>query len=40
MRQTNGVVHSLVKAVLSEASFHIHYNIPSCIELLIINEMH
>ena len=39
-RQANRVAHSLAKAALSEASFHIHYNIPSCIELLIINEIH
>jgi ribonuclease HI len=39
-RQANGVAHSLAKAALSEASFRIHYNIPSCIEPLIVYEMH
>jgi len=39
-RQANGVAHSLAKTALSEASFRIHYNIPSCIEFIIINEMH
>jgi ribonuclease HI len=39
-RQPNRVAHSLVKAALSEASLCIHYKFLSCIELLIINEMH
>lgn len=34
-RQANEVVHRLARA-----SFHIFINIPSCIETLIINEMH
>jgi len=34
-RQANGGSHSLAKAALSEASFRIHYNIPSCFEFLV-----
>jgi len=39
-RQANGVAHGLAKTALSKASFRIHYNISSCIEFLIINEMY
>jgi hypothetical protein len=39
-RQVNSVVHTLARAVNSWTSFHRFEIIPSCIELLIINEMH
>jgi len=39
-RQANKVAHSLAKSALLEASFRIHYNIPSCIENILINEIH
>jgi len=39
-RQANVVAHSLVRAAPLEASFRIHYKIPTCIEHIIINEMH
>jgi ribonuclease HI len=39
-RQANEVAHSLAKAALSEASFRDYYHIPTCIESIIINEMH
>jgi len=39
-RQANEVAHSFAKAALSEASFCDYYHIPTCIESIIINEMH
>jgi len=39
-RQANEVAHSLAREAPSIASFHILYYIPSCIEPIIINEMH
>jgi len=38
-RQANEVAHKLVQTALSEPSFRIFYNVPTCIELLIANEM-
>jgi len=38
-RQANEAAHSLTKAATLKASFRIHYNIPTCIESIIINEM-
>jgi ribonuclease HI len=39
-RQANEAAHSLAREAPSEASFHIFYNIPTCIETILINEMH
>ncbi len=39
-RQANEVAHSLAQAALSEASFRTYSHIPTCIEPIIINEMH
>jgi len=39
-RQANEVAHSLAQTALSEASFRIYSRIPTCIEPIIINEMH
>jgi len=38
-RQTNEAADNLAKTATSEASFRKHYNIPTCIESIIINEM-
>jgi len=38
-RQANGAAHSLAKEGSSNPSFHIYYNIPSCISDILINEM-
>jgi len=38
-RQTNGAAHSLAKEALFNPSFHIYYNIPSCISDFLFNEM-
>jgi len=38
-RQANEVVHELAQAALSEPSFRIFDNVPTCIELLIANEL-
>jgi len=34
-RQVNEVAHNLAKT-----GFHVYYHIPTCIESIIINEMH
>lgn len=39
-RQTNQVAHSLVREASPIANFRIFYNIPTCIESIIINEIH
>jgi len=38
-RQANEVVHALAREATSLASPAIYYDIPTCIETLIINEM-
>jgi hypothetical protein len=40
MRQVNSIAHILARAANSWNSFHIFEIIPSCIESLIIDEMH
>jgi len=38
-RQANEVAHELTQTALSEPSFRISDNVPTCIELLIATEM-
>ncbi|RHN79799.1 hypothetical protein MtrunA17_Chr1g0181271 [Medicago truncatula] len=38
-RQANAAVHALAREATSLASPHIYYEIPLCIETIIINEM-
>ena len=38
-RQANGVAHALARDVALLASSDVYYDIPDCIESLIINEM-
>jgi hypothetical protein len=39
-RQVNEVVHSLARITSLLASVHIFNDIPTCIQTIIINEMH
>jgi hypothetical protein len=39
-RQANEVAHSLARVAPLLASFHIFSDIPTCIQTIIINEMH
>jgi len=38
-RPANEVAHSFARAASHHASFHIHIRIPSCISIIIMNEM-